>query len=181
MSKAQLEFDAPLLKLNSWHVGGNAECLYKPADLAGLVSFIKNRDHHQLTWLGLGSNVLIRDNGIAGTVIVTTGRLAKMSLIDDGVVRVEAGVTSAKFAKFCAKNSLGNASFFAGVPGTVGGALAMNAGAFGGETWPHVVSAEMMNDQGEIIVRQADEFDVAYRHVNRLDKELVCRWAFSFS
>ncbi|MGA2655797.1 MAG: UDP-N-acetylmuramate dehydrogenase, partial [Gammaproteobacteria bacterium] len=116
-------------------------------------------------WLGLGSNVLIRDAGINGTVILTQDGLNELTC-EDNIVRAQAGVTCAKLAKFCAKHGLAEGSFFAGIPGTVGGALAMNAGAFGGETWTHVKAVEMINRQGEIKLRPREEFTVGYRHVS---------------
>jgi UDP-N-acetylmuramate dehydrogenase len=77
----------------------------------------------------------------------------------------DAGVPCAKLAKQCAKWNLGPAEFFAGIPGTLGGALAMNAGAFGGETWRHVVEVETINHRGEVQRRKTSDYQIAYRHV----------------
>ena len=122
-------------------------------------------------WLGLGSNLLIRDGGVRGTVIATQGLLNAMSLLPTGHVRAEAGVTCAKVARFCSASLLQGAEFLAGIPGTMGGALAMNAGAFGSETWDKVVAVETINRQGELLVRLPSEFKVAYRSVEGMQDE----------
>jgi D-alanine-D-alanine ligase len=124
-----------------------------------------------LYWIGLGSNLLIRDGGIRGTVIYTRGRLNEMRLMEGGQLYVEAGVSCARVARFCAENGLMGAEFLAGIPGTMGGALAMNAGAFDGETWAQVESVELTNNQGDLVCRQRDEFEVGYRQVNRAENE----------
>lgn len=161
-----LTTDAPLKKLNTWRVGGHAKQLYKPADIADLSQFLKSLSSDEfIFWLGLGSNLLVADQGIDGTVILTQGGIDTLQLLDDDIMRLEAGVTCAKAAKFCVANNFLDGEFFAGIPGTIGGALAMNAGAFGGETWPHVVAVETINRQGTIKTRTADEYQIAYRSV----------------
>src|SRR5579863_2482681 len=115
-----------LAKHTSWRVGGPADQLYQPADIDDLSHFLKNLDHREpLTWLGLGSNTLVRDGGIRGTVIATQGCLANLALIGEVTVRAEAGVACAQLARFCARANLSGAEFWAGIPGTVGGALKM--------------------------------------------------------
>lgn len=165
--RGELTQHEPLARHTSWHVGGTAERCYRPADLTDLASFLSTlQPSERLTWLGLGSNVLIRDGGILGTVIITQGRLNKIEQISGAeIVRAEAGVACAKMAKYCAKLGYTAAAFFAGVPGTIGGALAMNAGAYGSETWNHVVAVETVDRYGKIHVRSPDEFQVNYRHV----------------
>lgn len=121
-------------------------------------------------WLGLGSNVLIRDGGFPGTVIHTLKMQAKIQIISQDevnglVIQVDAGVPCAKIAKIAAKHFVVGAEFFAGIPGTMGGALAMNAGAFGGETWQHVIAVDVINRQGEIMRRKPNEYQVGYRSV----------------
>lgn len=162
----------PLAKYTSWRVGGPARHLYIPEDKADLINFIASLPAGEpLVWIGLGSNLLIRDGGISGTVIHTRGRLKEMRLIDSERVYVEAGVPCAHVARFCSDLGLLGAEFLAGIPGTMGGALRMNAGAFGGETWSMVDRVEMINLQGEVIERSHQEFDVAYRSVKGLDNE----------
>ncbi|GMR20745.1 MAG: UDP-N-acetylmuramate dehydrogenase [Gammaproteobacteria bacterium] len=156
----------PMSKHTSWRVGGVADQYYKPADLEDLSYFLRLLPNNEpLFWIGLGSNLLVRDGGIRGTVIVSSGLLNKLLLVNDETVRAEAGVASAKLARFSVQQGLTGAEFFAGIPGTVGGALAMNAGAFGSETWSVVKSAETMDRQGKIKKHAPEDFDIAYRHV----------------
>lgn len=170
-----------LAPYTSWRIGGDAERCYLPADLADLQNFLSQLPLDEpLTWLGLGSNVLIRDGGISGTVIITLNRLNQIGLIDEETIRAEAGVTCAKLAKYCVKSRFENGTFFAGIPGTVGGALAMNAGAFGGETWQQVIRVETINRQGEIRHRLAREFTPQYRQVNGLNGEYFVAGYFNF-
>jgi D-alanine-D-alanine ligase len=122
-------------------------------------------------WMGLGSNLLVRDGGIRGTVINTKGRLKEMKLVEDGSVYVEAGVPCAHVARFCAEQGLIGAEFLAGIPGTMGGALKMNAGAFGGETWGIVKQVEMIDPAGKISYRYPTDFNVSYRSVKGVENE----------
>lgn len=154
-----------LAKANSWHIGGTARQVFYPTDLTDLQLFLNRLPKNErLIWLGLGSNVLLPDGELDATVIMTRG-VSQLEVLDDETVRAEAGVTCAKMAKFLAKNGYGDGIFFAGIPGTVGGALAMNAGAFGGETWPHVVAVEVIDRKGNIEVFAPEKFTVDYRHV----------------
>lgn len=182
-----LRLDEPLARYTSWHVGGKAKQSYRPADLADLILFLawmtNKKDtlaQENLVWLGLGSNVLIRDGGIPGTVIITQNRLNNMGQTNEGTIRAEAGVPCAKLAKYCAKSGYTAGAFFSGVPGTVGGALAMNAGAFGGETWTYVVAVETINRKGEIKIRPSKDFQVGYRHVKRPEDEWFVAGHFVF-
>ena len=129
----------------SWRAGGKADRYYIPVDIDDLGVLLQSLPNDEdLLWIGLGSNTLVRDGGFHGAVIATQGVMSKLERVDDVVV-VGAGVPSAKLAKFCVREHLTGAEFFAGIPGLVGGALAMNAGAFGGETWRHVVAVESIN------------------------------------
>ena len=166
----QLLQNEKLAKYTSWRVGGPADRLYMPKDKQDLCAFIKNQDHSQpLFWMGLGSNLLVRDGGIRGTVINTKGRLKDMCLTEEGNVYVEAGVPCAHVARFCSEQGLIGAEFLAGIPGTMGGALKMNAGAFGGETWPIVSQVEVIDGAGNVTVRPASDFNVSYRSVTGLN------------
>lgn len=171
--KGQLLQNQRLADYTTWRVGGPARQLYKPADLNDLSMFMKSLPEEEpLLWLGLGSNSLIRDTGFNGTVILTQGSLKEMRLLDDQTVYVEAGVSCASMARFCARSNLSGAEFWAGIPGTMGGALRMNAGCMGYETWQSVVEVETMNRNGERRLRKPAEFDIAYRHVaGLLDNE----------
>lgn len=156
----------------SWHVGGPADLFFTPANEADLATFLRSLDPAvPVMWIGLGSNLLVRDGGIRGAVIDTHGVFDELERLDDTHVRAGAGVACAKLAKQCIKWGLGPAEFFAGIPGTVGGALAMNAGAFGGETWRHVVSVTTLDRIGVRRERPASDYTVGYRHVTGPDNE----------
>jgi UDP-N-acetylmuramate dehydrogenase len=170
--KGRLLLNEPLAKYTSWRVGGVADKLYLPLNKLDLCEFVKTLPADEpIFWMGLGSNVLIRDGGIRGTVINTKARLKVMSLVDKETVYVEAGVPCAHVAKFCAEKGLVGAEFLAGIPGTMGGALRMNAGAFGGETWNLVDSIETLNAQGDVSNRNAGEYVISYRSVKGHDDE----------
>jgi len=162
----------PMSRHTSWRTGGVARQYVQAQSLAALAAFIVTLDDDEkLLWLGLGSNTLVRDGGFDGTVIATQGVMTQLELLDETTVYVGAGVASAKLARFCSKFDLAGAEFFAGIPGLVGGALAMNAGAFGGETWPLVVEVETLNRQGEVTKRSVSEFDYGYRFVKGLQQQ----------
>lgn len=183
MNKWRGEFkeQEPLTRYTSWRVGGNARQLYIPQDLTDLSQFLLSLPKGEpLLWLGLGSNTLVRDGGYAGTVIITQGALNGIQLLADGKVRAGAGVGCAQFARFCARAGLAGAEFFAGIPGTMGGALRMNAGCFRSETWEFVVAAETLDRQGETRLRLPQEFTVSYRHVEGLNEEWFVGATFQF-
>jgi UDP-N-acetylmuramate dehydrogenase len=170
--KGRLLLNEPLIKYTSWRVGGAADRLYLPLDKQDLCEFIKTLPVNEpIFWMGLGSNLLVRDGGIRGTVINTKGRLKEMRLDEDGSVYVEAGVPCAHVARFCADKGLADAEFLAGIPGTMGGALRMNAGAFGGETWRIVKSVEMLSAKGDVIQRDPKHFEINYRSVKNTENE----------
>ncbi len=176
--KGRLLKHEKLAKYTSWRVGGPADQLYIPEDRQDLIEFIKTLPKDEsVFWIGLGSNLLVRDGGIRGTVVNTKGRLKEMSLTSDGFVYVEAGVPCAHVARFCGEKGLTGAEFLAGIPGTMGGALKMNAGAFDGETWSIVDSVEMLAASGKVTNRKPQDFIVNYRSVKGFDNEwfLSCR------
>ena len=157
----------PMAKHTSWHVGGPADLFFKPHGVADLVAFLKTLESTTpILWVGLGSNLLVRDGGIRGAVIETHGAFSELDRVTQNEIWSGAGVACAKLAKQCIKWGLGPAEFFAGIPGTLGGALAMNAGAFGGETWQHVVSVATIDRSGVRRERDASEYSVGYRHVS---------------
>ena len=162
----------PMSSHTSWRTGGVARQYVQAESLPALAAFIASLpDNENLLWMGLGSNTLVRDGGFNGTVIATQGVMSQLELIDEATVYVGAGVAGAKLARFCSKHHLTGAEFFAGIPGLVGGALAMNAGAFGGETWPLVIAVETLNRKGEITKRHADEYKYSYRYVEGPEDE----------
>ncbi|HLJ05625.1 MAG TPA: UDP-N-acetylmuramate dehydrogenase [Acetobacteraceae bacterium] len=156
----------PMSRHTSWHVGGPAEVFFNPRDRTDLANFLRLLPEEvPVQWIGLGSNLLVRDGGVRGVVISTIGTLDRLDRLNQTTVYCEAGVACARIAKQCTKWGLGPAEFFAGIPGTLGGALAMNAGAFGGETWRQVTEVQTMDRSGREHTRTADEYDVGYRHV----------------
>lgn len=165
--RGQLIENASMAEYSSWQVGGKADRLFKPADMNDLVQFIQQLPKQEpLIFLGLGSNTLIRDSGIKGTVVITQGALNKLKSIDPVTLYAETGVASPAFARFSARKNLMGAEFLAGIPGTLGGALVMNAGCDGSETWNIVKSVLVINREGEKKIRYPSEYKVAYRNVS---------------
>lgn len=155
-----------LANYTSWQIGGRAEKLYFPSNLNDLALLIQSLFKDEpLFFLGLGSNLLIRDGGIPGTVIVTQGGLNELNRIEANLVRAEAGIACAQMARFCARNSLGGVEFLAGIPGTIGGALAMNAGCHGGETWEYIEKVETIDREGQRHIRTPQDYQIHYRNV----------------
>jgi UDP-N-acetylmuramate dehydrogenase len=156
----------PLSRHTSWHVGGPAEVFFVPKDVADLGAFLRSvPEDAPIHFIGLGSNLLVRDGGLQGFVISTHGALDGLARLSEGTVEAGAGVACARIARQCIKWGLGPAEFFAGIPGTLGGALAMNAGAFGGETWAHVDSVTTIDRAGRTHERAKAEYRVGYRQV----------------
>ncbi len=164
--KGSLMFDEPMSKHTSWRLGGPADQYYVPADLIDLQYFLAQLEPGiEILWVGLGSNLLVRDGGFRGVVIAPLNSLRELYLEPGGLLYAESGISCARLAKFCQKQGLDGADFFAGIPGTIGGALAMNAGAFGGETWATVEQVIMIDRKGNLVERSPAEFEVDYRHV----------------
>ncbi|NBB83341.1 MAG: UDP-N-acetylmuramate dehydrogenase [Alphaproteobacteria bacterium] len=164
--RGELQRNAPLARLTSWRVGGPADRLYHPADREDLIRFVTALEPGEpLFWLGLGSNLLIGDGGIRGTVIHLQGALNALERLAPTRIRAEAGASSAKVARFAARQGLIGAEFLAGIPGTLGGALAMNAGAWGGETWPLVSVVRTLDRHGRVRARAPEDFAIGYRTI----------------
>lgn len=165
--RGELRFDEPMSKHTSWRVGGPADRYFVPADKADLIGFIGALEPNTpVTWVGLGSNLLVRDAGIRGVVVATHKCLNRIEPVGDNRLYVESGVPGAKIARYSTLRNLAGAEFFAGIPGTFGGALAMNAGAFGGETWDVVCKVETLDRSGMSRMRSPMEFTVGYRSVS---------------
>ena len=176
-----LKSNEPMSKHTTWRVGGPAEHYFVPEDVEALSCYLKNlRSGEPVFWLGLGSNLLVRDGGIKGSVIATANALKGMEITKDNIVEVGAGVPCAILARFCARNHMINGEFFAGIPGVVGGALRMNAGAFGGETWSLVEAVETIDHQGKTQWREAKEYETGYRHVKGPENEWFIKARFKF-
>jgi UDP-N-acetylmuramate dehydrogenase len=163
---ARVRRDEPMSRHTSWRAGGPAELFYTPRDRAELAAFLSQLPADTpLLWVGLGSNLLVRDGGIRGVVICTYGAFTRLEHRGPKLVYCEAGVPCPRVTRQCASWGLGHAEFFAGIPGTMGGALAMNAGAYGGETWSYVRAVDVMARDGTCRTRAASEYQVGYRRV----------------
>lgn len=164
--RGELRLNESMAAHTSWRVGGPARRYYRPADADDLAEFLRGLPAEEpVFWVGLGSNLLVRDGGIPGTVIAPFGGLGAIDALDETTLRVEAGVACAKVARQCARRGLVGGEFLAGIPGTMGGALAMNAGAFGGETWERVVAVETLDHRGTRHRREPGEYRIGYRSV----------------
>ncbi|MEO8755888.1 MAG: UDP-N-acetylmuramate dehydrogenase, partial [Casimicrobiaceae bacterium] len=167
--RGEFRHDEPMSRHTSWRAGGKADRAYVPADLDDLCVFLATiADDEPVHMVGLGSNLLVRDGGLRGTVVFTHGALKRIGVEDDGCIYAEAGVASPKLSRFAATHDFEGAEFLAGIPGTVGGALAMNAGCYGSETWDRVASVLSVNRKGERTERSPGEYSLGYRHCERI-------------
>jgi len=158
--------DVDMSRYVSWRAGGRVQRMYRPADLADLQVFLRSVPaEEQVVAVGLGSNLLVRDGGLRGTVILLHGSLKELNLEGNDTVYAQAGVAGAKLARFAALHNLRGAEFFAGIPGTVGGMLAMNAGCYGSETWERVERVQVMDRNGSLHERTVADYEIGYRHV----------------
>jgi UDP-N-acetylmuramate dehydrogenase len=165
-AQGDIRYDEPMSRHTSWRVGGPAEVFFVPSSIEDLAEFLAAlAADTPIFWHGVGTNLLVRDGGISGVVISATKMLRQLDRIDHYLVRAGAGVPCTQLARQCIRWELGPSEFFAGIPGTVGGALAMNAGAHGGETWERVESVRSIDRDGEIHERAPGEYTVGYRSV----------------
>ncbi|HUL97402.1 MAG TPA: UDP-N-acetylmuramate dehydrogenase [Usitatibacter sp.] len=176
--RGQLRLGEPMSRHTSWRAGGRARTFYQPADVLDLSAFLRTCDAAEtVLFVGLGSNLLVRDGGFDGTVVFTHHALIGIAVESEvstprGMIafRAGAGVPAPHLARFVAKHGGAGAEWMAGVPGTVGGALAMNAGCYGGETWNHVVAVETIDRAGGLRHREPGHYEVGYRHVRLKDR-----------
>lgn len=179
--QGELRRDEPMRRHTSWRAGGAADLFYVPSSIEDLQVFLRELDSDTpVLWHGVGSNLLVRDGGLRGVVISATGILRKLEQADHYLVRAGGGVPCTQLARQCIRWGLGPSEFFAGIPGTVGGALAMNAGAHGGETWERVESVRTIDRAGEIHQRAPDEYSVGYRSVTGPANEWFLEALFRF-
>jgi UDP-N-acetylmuramate dehydrogenase len=177
----ELKEREPLSRHTSWRVGGPAERYFRPADLDDLSLFLRELDAATpVFWLGLGSNLLVRDGGISGVVIAAAGIFKDLERVGELQVRAGVSLPCTQLARQCVRWGIGPSEFFAGIPGTVGGALAMNAGAHGGETWERVRSVTTIDRQGDVHERSPGDFEIAYRSVTGKDDEWFVEALFEF-
>ena len=179
--QGELRYDEPMSRHTSWRAGGPADVFFIPASIDDLSSFLAGLDSDTpIFWHGVGTNLLVRDGGLRGVVISATKILRQLEQIDEHVVRAGAGVPCTQLARQCIRWGLGPSEFFAGIPGTVGGALAMNAGAHGGETWERVESVSTIDRTGEVHERVPADYTVGYRSVVGPANEWFVEGTFRF-
>ncbi|MDQ1314666.1 MAG: UDP-N-acetylmuramate dehydrogenase [Pseudomonadota bacterium] len=172
-------YNEPMSRHVSWRAGGAAQRVYIPADLEDLTWMVRSVSMSEdIHMVGLGSNLLVRDGGVPGVVILLHGVLNKLEIehrthglppapegLETALIYAQAGVASPKLARFAARHNLVGGEFWAGIPGTVGGAIAMNAGCYGSETWGKLVQVRTLDRQGRLNERRPDEYVTGYRHV----------------
>lgn len=178
--RGELRFEEPMARHLTWRAGGVAARAYVPTDIDDLAAFLRaTRIDEPLLFVGLGSNLLVRDGGFGGTAVFLHAVLDGLTLTEDGLIYAEAGVASPKLARFAANHDLAGAEFLAGIPGTVGGALAMNAGCYGSQTWDIVARVQTLDRYGCLRERTAADFEIGYRHVGlraASDEVFVAAW-----
>ncbi len=166
VSQGEVIHHMPLTSYTTWRTGGAAERLYSLVNLSSLAAFLRKLPpQEKITWLGLGSNTLIRDGGVIGTTVINRCAITRLELLDSQTIYADAATPCGRVARFAARHNLGGLEFLAGIPGTVGGALRMNAGCFGGEIWQSVEKVTMINRRGEFSLWPAVAFKVSYRQV----------------
>lgn len=179
--QGEIRVNEPMCKHTSWRVGGPAETFFVPSSLDDLSMFL--RELHPAVpvfWFGVGSNLLVRDGGISGVVISASRILKDLERVEHYVVRAGCGLPCTQLARQCIRWGIGPSEFFAGIPGTVGGALAMNAGAHGSETWERVESVRTIDRAGDINQRAPSEYSVGYRSVTGPSNEWFIEATFRF-
>lgn len=180
VGRGQTRLHEPMARHVSWRAGGSAERVYIPANISDLAEYLRGLPADlPVVFAGLGSNLLVRDGGVHGVVVLLHGALKRIALESRvkgtsweneavegyGVVYAEAGVATPKLARYAASHDLVGAEFMAGIPGTVGGALAMNAGCYGTETWDVAAQVMTLDRQGHLTERSATDYTLGYRYV----------------
>ena len=182
--QGELRTQEPMSRHTSWKTGGNADYYYIASDINDLAKFISELPTSTpITWIGFGSNLLVRDGGVPGVVVSVVGLLNELKKINETDIFIGAGVSCVKAAHFSAKHGLEGIEFLAGIPGTIGGALAMNAGAYGGEIWSYIKEVETINRKGKREIFEKDKFDINYRSVSISENEwfIACKMKLEIS
>ncbi len=172
--------DEPMHKHTSFRIGGKAKYVVIPQDeqaLLGVLQLFKEENFPFLI-IGNGSNVLFSDEGFDGAVIQLTDGLTQVRLVEDNLIYCEAGVILARLAMFALENGLTGLEFAHGIPGSVGGAVFMNAGAYGGEIKDCVVAVRHLTPEGEILVTDAKDLFFTYRHTSFTENKHLILGAF---
>ena len=174
-----LKINEPMSKHCSLRSGGETSEFFQPLDILELSKFLQNNSK-PILMVGLGSNLLVRDKGFDG-VTIHTKNLKELN-ISDNFIESGAGTSLAKLSRFALANFKYGAEFLSAIPGSVGGALAMNAGAFGSEIWQYVVSVKTMSHSGEMKDRKPSEFEIAYRStIHKNSNEFFVSAVFNFN
>jgi UDP-N-acetylmuramate dehydrogenase len=180
-ASGEIRQDEPMRLHTSWRVGGPAEVYFKPSGIDDLSAFLRDlQPDVPVFWFGLGSNLLVRDGGIPGVVIAAAGVFDILEKSADYRVRAGSSIPCTQLARQCIRWNLGPSEFFAGIPGAVGGALAMNAGAHGGETWERVHAVTTIDRRGEVRQRSPRDYEIAYRSVKGPKNEWFVEATFEF-
>lgn len=160
-----LKEHAPLAGLTWFHVGGPADILFRPHDSDDLAHFLTHRPLDvPMTIIGAGSNLLVRDGGVRGIVIHLGGGFGQIEILDGNRIRAGSGASDQAVADAALAASIGGLEFLSGIPGTIGGALRMNAGAFGGEMKDVVIEVRALDSSGRLHVLSGAEMGFSYRH-----------------
>ena len=161
------------LAKHTWFgVGGNAEILYIPEDEKSLEKFLKVKpNHYKVFTIGAGSNLLVRDNGIDGVTLITS-KLNKISIDKDGVITANSGSIDAEVARFARDHCRSGLEFLIGIPGTIGGGIKMNSGAFGSEFKDVLIDVKAINHDGEYKIFSNEDLKMEYRKI-RLEDEWI--------
>ena len=170
----ELLLEEPMAKHTSFRIGGPADVLAQPGNEAELAELLKRAAHHAVpvTLVGNGSNLLVRDKGIRGLVIKLSNLFSSIT-VEGNVLTFGSGISLAMASKKAASLSLSGLEFAVGIPGTIGGAVYMNAGAYDGEMAKVVTSVQVMDRQGQSSQLKADELDFAYRHTALQNSGLI--------
>jgi len=178
-----IRFHCPMAKYTTFNVGGQAEALYEACDMEGLKRVLAyfGREGIPYMALGRGSNILIKDDGLEGIVILLRGSLSRIEekRTDDMSILTGAGLSLADLLSYCRSSGLGGLEFLSGIPGTVGGAVAMNAGAFGEEIAARVKEIHMVDKRGDLVVKaRSAELEFSYRKLNLERGSVIVRARF---
>jgi UDP-N-acetylmuramate dehydrogenase len=173
VTRGDYKLNYNLAHLSWFKVGGNAEIFFKPLDSADLSLFLSlTNGNIPITVIGAGSNILIRDGGIEGAVIKLGRNFTQIELTEDGFLSAGAGCLNYNLAQFCLNNSIKGFEFLVGIPGTIGGGVAMNAGAYNREFKDIVVEIEALDSKGNAIKFTNEEAGFRYR-ANSLPQDVI--------
>ncbi len=178
-----IRFHCPMAEHTTFSVGGKAEALYEACDMEGLKRVLAYIGKERIPYmaLGRGSNILVKDDGLEGVVILLGGSLSRIekSESDEISVLAGAGLSLADLLSYCSRSGLGGLEFLSGIPGTVGGAVAMNAGAFGEEIAARVRKIHIIDKQGNLVVKdRSSELKFSYRKLDLEKGSVIVRALF---